>query len=91
MRRESWEVGEKTESWIAELLSDLGEIRKDECKEREDALEKARRKEYSVAVPLRLRGFLHAFLLVEMTVLFYHRNFTFGETSLVIDKLHSPQ
>ena len=30
MRRESWEVGEKTESWIAELLSALGEIRKDE-------------------------------------------------------------
>ena len=27
MRRESWEVGEKTESWIAELLSDLGKIR----------------------------------------------------------------
>ena len=43
----------------------------------------------SVAL-LRLRGFLHAFHLVEMTVLFYHRNFTFGETSLVIDKLHFP-
>ena len=27
MRRESWEVGEKTESWIAELLSYWGEIR----------------------------------------------------------------
>ena len=38
MRRESWEVEEKTEGWIAELLSDLGEIRKDECKEREEAL-----------------------------------------------------
>ena len=38
MRRESWEVEEKTESWIAELLSDLGEIRKDECKEREKML-----------------------------------------------------
>ena len=64
MRRESWEVGEKTESWIAELLSALGEIRKDEWKEREESLERARRKEYSVAVPLRLRGFLHAFHLV---------------------------
>ena len=42
MRRERWEVEEKTESWIAELLSALGEIRKDECKEREEALEKAR-------------------------------------------------
>ena len=39
---------------------------------------------------LRLRGFLHALRLVEMTVLFSHRNFTFGETSLVIDKLHFP-
>ena len=37
-----------------------------------------------------LGGFLHALRLVEMTVLFYHRNFTFGETSLVIDKLHFP-
>ena len=55
MRRESWEVEEKTEGWITELLSALGKIRKDECKEREDALEKARRKEYSGAVPLRLR------------------------------------
>ena len=27
MRGENWEVGEKTEGWIAELLSDLGEIR----------------------------------------------------------------
>ena len=27
MKRESWEVGEKTEGWIAELLSALGEIR----------------------------------------------------------------
>ena len=27
MRRESLEVGEKTESWIAELLSDLRKIR----------------------------------------------------------------
>ena len=61
---EGWE---KTESWIAELLSDLGEIRKDECKEREDAWEKERRKEYSGAVLLRLRGFLHALRLVEMT------------------------
>ena len=69
MRRESWEVEEKTESWIAELLSDLGEIRKDECKEREDALETARRKEYSGAVLLCLRGFLHALRLVEMTIL----------------------
>ena len=60
-------VDEKTESWIAKLLSALGEIRKDECKEREEALEKARRKEYSGAAPLRLRGFLHAFHLVEMT------------------------
>ena len=41
-------------------------------------------------VPLRLRGFLHAFHLVEMTIYFYHHNFTFGETSLVIDKLHFP-
>ena len=41
-------------------------------------------------VLLRLRGFLHALCLVEMTVFFYHRNFTFGETSLVIDKLHFP-
>ena len=73
------------------MLSALGEIRIDECKEREDALEKARRKEYSGAVLLCLRGFLHAFHLVEMTVLFYHCNFTFGETSLVIDKLHFPQ
>ena len=30
-------------------------------------MEKARRKEYSGAVLLRLRGFLHAFHLVEMT------------------------
>ena len=74
MRRESWEVEEKTEGWSAESLSDLGEIRKDECREREDALEKARRKEYSGAVLLCLRGFLHAFHLVEMTVLFYHHN-----------------
>ena len=27
MRRENWEVGEKTERRIAELLSDLSEIR----------------------------------------------------------------
>ena len=27
MRREIWEVGEKTKSRIAELLSDLGKIR----------------------------------------------------------------
>ena len=40
---------EKGGRWIAELLSALGEIRKDECKEREEALEKARRKEYSGA------------------------------------------
>ena len=56
------------------MLSALGEIRKDECKEREDALEKARRKEYSGAVLLRIRGFLHALRLVEMTVHFYHHN-----------------
>ena len=30
-------------------------------------MEKVRRKEYSGAVPLRLRGFLHALRLVEMT------------------------
>ena len=67
-------VGEKTEGWIAELLSDLGEIRKDECKEREYALEKARRKECSGVVPLRLRGFLHALRLVEMTTKKEHRH-----------------
>ena len=39
---------------------------------------------------LRLKGFLHALRLVEMTIYFYHRNFTSGETSLVIDKLHFP-
>ena len=77
-------VGEKTEGWIAELLSDLGEIRKDECKEREESLERARRKEYSVAVPLRLRGFLHAFLLVEMTVHFYHHNTLQGISSAIV-------
>ena len=43
MRRESWEVGEKIEGWIAELLSALGEIRISECKEREYALEKVKR------------------------------------------------
>ena len=32
----------RRESWIAESLSALGKIRKDECKEREEALEKAR-------------------------------------------------
>ena len=42
-------------------------------------------------VLLRLRGFLHALRLVEMTIYFYHHNFTKGETSLVIDKLHFPQ
>ena len=58
----------RRESWIAESLSALGKIRKDECKEREEALEKARWKEYSGAVLLRLRGFLHALRLVEMTI-----------------------
>ena len=51
-------VSEKIEAWIAELLSALDEIRKVECKEREYASEKARRKEYSGAVLLRLRGSL---------------------------------
>ena len=37
-------------------------------------MEKARRKEYSGAVLLRIRGFLHALRLVEMTVHFYHHN-----------------
>ena len=27
----------------------------------------------------------------QRNIYFYHRNFTFGETSLVIDKLHFPQ
>ena len=44
-------MGEKTAGWISELLSDLGEIRISECKEREEALE--RQGERSIVVQYR--------------------------------------
>ena len=52
MRRESWEVKEKTESRIAELLSALGEIRISECKERGKMLWR-RQGERSIVVQYR--------------------------------------
>ena len=71
MKRESWELGEKTAGWIAELLSDLGEIRKDECKEREEALERTWRKEHNGALRLRFRVFLNSLCLYGMTIHFF--------------------
>ena len=44
MRRESWEVGEKTESRIAESLSDLGEIRISEYMRKRNLLGEKRKK-----------------------------------------------